>query len=74
MEQIKQFFENIGRSDITSSSNELLSQGILDSIDIMALIAEIENFYKRPLQADYIKPENFEDFETIKKMLDEAMK
>ncbi len=74
MEQIKQFFENIGRNDIDNTMTELLSQGILDSIDIMALIAEIESFYKRPLQAEFIKPENFEDFASIKKMLDEAMK
>ncbi|EGS6634673.1 acyl carrier protein [Campylobacter jejuni] len=71
MQEIKQFFINIERTDINESMENLVSE---DFIDIMALVAEIEKFYKKPLKAEFITPENFESFENIKKMLETAMK
>lgn len=35
----------------------LVSEDFIDSIDIMALVAEIEKFYKKPLKAEFITPE-----------------
>ncbi|MBT0858575.1 acyl carrier protein [Campylobacter coli] len=74
MQEIKQFFINIERADIDENMENLLSEDIIDSIDIMALVAEIEKFYKKPLKAEFIIPENFESFENIKKMIDTAIK
>ncbi len=74
MQEIKQFFINIERADIDENMENLLSEDIIDSIDIMALVAEIEKFYKKPLKAEFITPENFENFEKIKKMIDAAIK
>lgn len=73
MQEIKQFFININRDDVDESMQNLLSEDIIDSIDIMALVAEIEKHYKKPLKAEFIRAENFESFKSIKKMLDEAM-
>lgn len=72
MQQIKQFFININRTDIDERMQNLVSEDILDSIDIMALVAEIEKFYKKPLKAEFITPGNFESFQTIKNMLEQA--
>ncbi|MBX2078346.1 acyl carrier protein, partial [Campylobacter peloridis] len=33
-----------------------------------------EKYYRKPLDIDYILPENFENFENIKNMLEKAMK
>ncbi|AJD02353.1 MULTISPECIES: hypothetical protein [Campylobacter] len=74
MKIIQQFFINIERDDIDSSMKNLVSDGIINSIDIMSLVMEIEKYYKKPLSIDFITPENFENFENMKKMLDEAMK
>ncbi|EIL5025097.1 acyl carrier protein [Campylobacter jejuni] len=74
MQEIKQLFINIERTDINESMENLVSEDFIDSIDIMALVAEIEKFYKKPLKAEFITPENFESFENIKKMLETAMK
>ncbi len=74
MQEIKQFFINIERSDIDENMKNLLSEDIIDSIDIMALVAEIEKFYKKPLKSEFIISENFESFENIKKMINIAMK
>ncbi|EAJ6830338.1 acyl carrier protein, partial [Campylobacter jejuni] len=68
MQEIKQFFINIDRADIDESMKNLVNEDLIDSIDIMALVAEIEKFYKKPLKAEFITPENFESFESIKKM------
>ncbi|EOH2213964.1 acyl carrier protein, partial [Campylobacter jejuni] len=51
---IKQFFINIDRADIDENMENLLSEDIIDSIDIMSLVAEIEKFYKKPLKAEFI--------------------
>lgn len=74
MQKIKQFFINIDRADIDENMENLLSEDIIDSMDIMSLVAEIEKFYKKPLKAEFIKAENFESFQTIKNMLEQAMK
>ncbi|HEB9285741.1 TPA: acyl carrier protein [Campylobacter coli] len=72
MQQIKQFFININRTDINENMENLLSEDIIDSMDIMSLVAEIEKYYKKPLKAEFITPENFENFENIKKMIKSA--
>lgn len=74
LELIKQFFINIDRSDIDENMENLLSEDIIDSMGIMSLVAEIEKYYKKPLKAEFIKAENFESFQTIKNMLEQAMK
>ena len=73
MKEIKELFNKIGKSDIDESMTNLLSDGIIDSMDIMALVVEIETLYKKPLKSKFIINENFESFESIYKMLDEAM-
>ncbi|MBZ7939699.1 acyl carrier protein [Campylobacter sp. W0018] len=74
MQIVKQFFTNIERTDIDENMTNLVSEDIIDSIDIMALVAEIEKYYKKPLKAEFITPENFESFVNIKQMLELAMK
>ncbi|MBZ7966546.1 acyl carrier protein [Campylobacter sp. RM9756] len=74
MQIVKQFFANIERTDIDENMTDLVSEDIIDSIDIMALVAEIEKYYKKPLKAEFITPENFESFSSIKQMLELAMK
>lgn len=73
MKEIKELFNKIGKSDIDESMTNLLSDGIIDSMDIMALVVEIEKLYKKPLKSKFVINENFESFESICKMLDEAM-
>lgn len=74
MDEIKELFAKIERNDVTPEMSGLLRSGVIDSLDIMALVAEIEKVYKKPLGAEFIKASNFESFESIKKMIDEAMK
>ncbi|HEF1623625.1 TPA: acyl carrier protein [Campylobacter lari] len=73
MQQIQEFFNKIDRNDINETMQNLLSDNIIDSIDIMALVVEIEKYYKKPLKMEFIKAENFESFKSIKKMIEQAI-
>ncbi|MFY4765868.1 acyl carrier protein [Campylobacter lari] len=72
MDLIQFFFNNINRKDITKNSDNLFDEGKIDSIDIIALIGEIEKYYNKPLNSSFINVENFKNFDTIKTMLEEA--
>ncbi|EAI9065351.1 acyl carrier protein [Campylobacter lari] len=69
-ENIQNMFNAINRNDINENSRNLVDD---DSIDMMKLILEIEKFTGKNLDAKYITPDNFEDFSTIKKMLEDAI-
>ncbi len=72
MTEIKKLFENIGRSDIDENMQNLVKDGIIDSLDILNLINEIEKFYEKELDSDFIEVNNFENFENIEKMIKKA--
>ncbi|OOX99791.1 acyl carrier protein [Campylobacter coli] len=72
MEEIKQFFINIGKYGIDENEQRLVSDNIIDSLDILNLVNEIEKYYNKDLDSDFMNPENFENFENIKKMLKKA--
>ncbi|EOI6144713.1 acyl carrier protein [Campylobacter coli] len=72
MTEVKKMFENIGRSDIDENMQNLVQNGIIDSLDILNLINEIEKFYEKELDSDFIEVNNFENFENIEKMIKKA--
>lgn len=73
MNEISELFAKIGRDDIDPQASGLLKNGIIDSIDIMALVTQIEKTYKKTLDAKFLEVKNFESFESIKAMIQEAM-
>ncbi|EAI6102773.1 acyl carrier protein [Campylobacter jejuni] len=73
MEEIKQFFKEIGKEDINEFDVDLFSSGRIDSLDIINLVGEIEKFYKIELDFEDLIPENFENFISIKKLIDKAL-
>ncbi len=74
MIEIKKLFENIGRSDIDENMQNLVQNGIIDSLDVLNLVNEIEKYYKKELDSDFIEVSNFENFESIEKMIKKAFK
>ncbi|KAA6229102.1 phosphopantetheine-binding protein [Campylobacter sp. LR286c] len=73
MQLIKEFFKEIQRDDIDENATNLLSEGIIDSLDIMGLVNVIEKHFKKPLKAEFIEANNFESFQSIKAMIEKAM-
>ncbi|MCV3336720.1 acyl carrier protein [Campylobacter sp. RKI_CA19_01121] len=70
---IKTLFKNIERDDINEDTKNLVEDDIIDSVDIMKLIMEIEKIFNKPLNAKFITPDNFKDFQSIQKMLTQAL-
>nr|WP_039667759.1 hypothetical protein [Campylobacter sp. RM16704] len=73
MQTVKTLFEKIGRNDINENTQDLIGEDIIDSVDMMKLIIEIEKLFNQPLNAKFIIPDNFQDFQSIQKMLEQAM-
>ncbi|PCM56049.1 acyl carrier protein, partial [Campylobacter sp. BCW_8712] len=51
MQEIKQFFINIGKGDIDENEQNLVSNDIIDSLDILNLVNEIEKYYDKELDS-----------------------
>ncbi|WP_373274438.1 acyl carrier protein [Campylobacter lari] len=73
IQMVKTIFENIGRHDIDANAKNLVDEDIIDSVDMMKLIIEIEKFFNQSLDAKFITPDNFKDFQSIQQMLEQAM-
>ncbi|OPA72075.1 hypothetical protein BB381_00550 [Campylobacter pinnipediorum subsp. caledonicus] len=73
MNHLKRIFEKIGKPNIDVTTKNMITSGILDSIDIMKIIVEIDTIIGKPLDSKFIKIENFESFDKIENMIKEAM-
>lgn len=72
MNEIKELFSEIGRDDVSADDSSLVSSGVIDSMDIMALVEVIEKRHKKMLDAKFIDLQNFESFSAISDMLKRA--
>lgn len=65
--------QQIGRSDITITDQSLMSEGKLNSIDIMDLVGVIESKYNCIIDAELIDVECFESCDAIAKFIDKVL-
>lgn len=71
MEQLKEMLkQNYPDIDFDVEKN-LMSSGILDSIAVVAIIAEIESMYDIEVTMEYIQPVYFESVESMWEMIEE---
>jgi acyl carrier protein len=52
-----------------ASSDDFLVDGMLDSFDIVALVAKLDKTYRISIQGTDIVPENFQNVKTIEALL-----
>ena len=69
MNIVKSLFDSIGRSDLTEDMDNLLDNGLIDSMDIIAFLEAVEKHYKKDFDESYIEVEYFQNFQTIQEML-----
>ncbi|MGJ0112852.1 phosphopantetheine-binding protein [Campylobacter molothri] len=74
VKEVKQLFEEIGKSDIDENCCDFIEEGIIDSLAIMSLIGAIEQKYDLEIDFDYMVPENFKNFNVVKNMIEELLK
>ncbi len=65
MEELKKILEEV-RPDIDfDTEKRLIDDGILDSIDIIAIITQINDSFDVDINVQYLLPENFNSMEAI---------
>ena len=71
MEQLKEMLESNYPNIDFDNETQLMSSGVLDSLAVVAIIAEIENMFDISVTMEYIQPMYFESVETMWKMIEE---
>ena len=51
---------------------QLMTNGVLDSLAVVSIIAEIENLFDVSVTMEYIQPAYFESVETMWEMIEEV--
>ena len=65
MEELLNILKNIN-SDIDYENEEaLIDDGLLDSLDVVALVSELNDFYNIEIELDDLGPENFNSIKAI---------
>ena len=71
MEQLKEMLEKNYPYVDFDKEKALVSDGVLDSMAVVAIIAEIESMYDISVTMEYIQPDYFESVETMWEMIEE---
>jgi len=70
MEKLLEILKSI-RSDIDfENETKLIDDGILDSFDIVSIVAELCEEYDVTITVDMLEPENFNTVEAMKELID----
>ena len=69
MEQLLKLLKTIKPDIDFNTSNNLVGEGILDSLDIVNIISAVETEYKITINPDEIDPDNFRSVESILNMI-----
>lgn len=72
MEKLYALLEDIRLDVDFRNTNTLVTDGFIDSFDIVTIIASIENEFSVEIPVDSMLPENFESAEAIMKLIDRA--
>lgn len=69
MEKLQQILEEI-RPDIDfAAEDKLIDNGILDSIDIIAIVTTVNDTFDVDINVQYLLPENFNSMEAIYQLI-----
>lgn len=71
MEQLKDILRSNFPNVDFDNEKHLMTDGILDSIAVVTIIAEIENAFDVAVTMEYIQPMYFESVETMWDMIEE---
>lgn len=71
MEELKRMLEEKFPNIDFDSEKSLVSSGVLDSLSVVAIIADIEDMFDVSVTMEYIQPAYFESVETMWEMIEE---
>lgn len=73
MKELKEMLEKKYPDINFDIEKKLVSGGVLDSLDVAALITEIEDLFDISITMEYIQPAYFESIETMWEMIEELL-
>ena len=71
MEQIQSILERLYPDIDFNTEKHLMTDGILDSMAVVSIIAEIEDTFEISVPMEYIQPAWFESVKTMAQMVEE---
>lgn len=71
MDKIKSILEGLFPQIDFDKQKNLMTDGILDSISVVSIIAELEDEFDVSVPMEYIQPKWFESVESIAEMVEE---
>jgi acyl carrier protein len=69
MEKVLRMLEDIRPEFNFQNSSNFIQNGFLDSLDIITLVSMLDESFHISINGTDIVPENFEDIESIKKLI-----
>lgn len=73
-EQLLQILEEINPELVSYTGENMLEDGLLESVDIMEIVANIEEMLGIDIEPDFILPEYFENISTLEKFIQDVQK
>jgi len=69
MERILNILKNIRPEEDFTSSQDFISDGLLDSFDLISLVTDLDSYFSISIDGMDIKQENFKNLDAIKNLL-----
>lgn len=73
LEAVKEVLRDLHPDEDTDECEGLVSDGILDSYDIITIITQLADEFDAVITADKITPENFDSARAIAELVDEIL-
>ncbi len=70
MNRVLKILHNIRSQEDFLTSDDFISNGLLDSFDLLTLIREMENIFSISIDGTEITPENVKNLESIRSLLE----
>lgn len=74
MEELRKVLESVNEYIDYKSEVRLLTDGIIDSVELVEMVAAIEEMFKIEISLDEITPENFDSIYNIWNMIERLNK
>ena len=69
MNRLLDILERIRPESDFLESRDFIKEGLLDSFDIVTLVAELEEYFNISIDGEDVTPENFRNLETLERFL-----
>ncbi len=69
MEELQRILEEIRQDIDFASEDRLIDDGVLDSIDIIAIVTAVNDAFDVDINVQYLLPENFNSMEAIYRLI-----